>query len=260
MKNDEATPGKLLTPRALLLGLFVLVTALGCNLTGVTRNMDPEVKPSAPVKPGEGPPPTATDPVKTSPDPLPGTETVHPVVSVDPSKVTYWFEESDCACMNIPAQPKARYGPGVLECNTAWSGTYIDDNSAFLRIVQYDSQADLDRDFEENLGWMMDTIETEEAMIANESPRQHELFFAIQEPNGLLYVVTGSGGGSSKTSTEIPMCGSGGGILRVDGKFLVKIRLFACDLGEDREVYRTAIETLGSCAIQTIERAIAAHP
>lgn len=256
MNHNEPVPGNLLPPRALLLALLVLFVALGCNFTGVTRNMDP-IAPSVP------PPPTATNttiPASTSPELLPGTETVHPVVSVDPSKVTYWFEETDCACMNIPAQSKANYGPGVLECNTAWSGTFIDDNSTFLRIVQYDSADDLDRDFNENLGWMQDTIRTEEAFIASESPQKRELFFAIQEPNGLLYVVTGPGGGSSKTNTEIPMCGNGSGVMRVDSKFLVKIRLFACDLGDDHELYRAAIETLGACALTSIARAVAAGP
>jgi hypothetical protein len=230
---------------------LMLLAALGCNLTGIAGDAAPPASQSAP----------AMEASPTTPPSAPaGTGTVHaPLISGTPP-VTYWFEETDCACAGFTAQPKARYGPGGLECNTAWSGTYIDDNSTFLSIDQYDSPEDLDEDFDENLGWMQDTINTSEAMIANESPVQHELFFAIQEPNGLLYVETGPGGGSSKTNTEIPMCGGGGGVLRVGGKFLVKIRLFACDLGDDREVYRTAIETLGTCAMQSIERAVAAQP
>ena len=249
----------------ILLGvlLFMLLAAPGCNFTSKPAIVPPTASPVPQFKVASPTTPLQIQPSSAAPSAPPsaaGTQTVNAPVISGTQPITYWFEESDCACGSFPAQPKAKYGPGVLECSTAWSGTYIDDDSTFVSIVQYNSPEDLDQDFADNLGWIQDTIQTEEAFIANESPQEHELFFAIQEPDGLLYVVTGPGGGSSKTNTDIPMCGNGSGVLRVGGKFLVKIRLFACDLGSEREVYRLAIETLGDCALRSIERALAAQP
>jgi hypothetical protein len=80
------------------------------------------------------------------------------------------------------------------------------------------------------------------------------------DSSGFNYVTTGPGGGSSKTEGEIPMCGNGGGVFLVDDDYLADIRLFACDLGEDRMVYQTAFETLEACALENVAKAKAATP
>jgi hypothetical protein len=80
------------------------------------------------------------------------------------------------------------------------------------------------------------------------------------ETNGFNYVTTGPGGGSSKVEGGIPMYSHGSGILRVPTDYLVEIRLFACDLGEERQIYMDAMETLEDCALSNVARAKAANP
>lgn len=252
---------------ALLLGalLLLLLAGLGCNLTNVASNI-PEPPPQVPSAPLDSPPTITT--VSGNPAAQPsatvmeaaGTQTVHaPLISGTPP-VIYWFSEEQCACGSLPVQAEARYGAGALECRYAWAGEYIDDNSIYFSIHQLDDTARLDKEFSEHLGWMQDAAETDQAFIDSGSLPDDQLYIARNELNGFSYVTTGPGGGSSKTNTEIPMCGNGSGVLRVYGKFLVEIRLFACDLGSDRDVYMTMLETLEDCTLSSIDQAIAARP
>ena len=233
----------------------LLLAALGCNLTGIAGD---GAKPASPVPPVQEASPTT--PPQSQPSAAAGTGTVHaPVISGTPP-VIYWFSEEQCACGNLPVQAEARYGAGALECRFAWAGEYIDDNSIYFSILQLDDTARLDKEFSENLGWIQDAAQTDQAFIDSGSLPDDQQYIARNELNGFSFVTTGPGGGSSKTNTEIPMCGNGSGVLRVYGKFLVEIRLFACDLGSDRDVYMTMLETLEDCALSSIDQAIAARP
>jgi len=189
-----------------------------------------------------------------------GTESVPGDLTSTTAREHYWFSEEDCGCAAFPATVDARYGPGVLECNYRWGGTYIDDNNISFSIVQYDASADLEKDFAESLGWFYDSAQDSKRSIDSGSAPGQEQYIARNETNGFTYIDTGPGGGSSKTEGEIPMCGNGSGIIKTPGDYLVEIHLFACDLGDDRSLYQTAIETLEDCALSNIAKAQAAAP
>lgn len=114
--------------------------------------------------------------------------------------------------------------------------------------------------FTENVGRVHDSAHTDRNFIDSGSLPDDEQDITRNDSSGFNYVTTGPGGGSSKTEGEIPMCGNGGGVFLVDDDYLADIRLFACDLGEDRMVYQTAFETLEACALENVAKAKAATP
>jgi hypothetical protein len=264
-------------PLQLMLMFFIILVILGCKLTG----MQDSTLPSSPVKsplplitatkPGDAPPPlpgAATG--APSPQPVNSTKTTAiweggtespngPALSGTP-QVRYWFSGDLCSCATFPAVAEASYGPGYLECKYAWSGEYIDDNAISFSITQYDFRADLENEFREHIGLSYDSAQDDQNSINAGSSPEHEQYVARNETNGFTYVTTGPGGGSSKTQTEIPMCGHGGGVIRAYEDFLVEIRLFACDLGEERQVYQNAIETLEDCSLGSIEKVMSSTP
>lgn len=263
----------------LLFLLCINVILLACVMLQATPTPTPPPTPTPSKRPPEI---TTTSVIKASqiaptaaastPSPQPvvtlttkviwasGTETaVYPTVS-GTYREPYWFSDQDCSCASFPATVDASYGPGYLECNYRWSGKYIDDNALSFIIQQYQSSTDLEPEFSEQIGWIYDSAQVDKDMIDAGSLSGHEQYIARNETNGFTYVTTGPGGGSSKTQGEIPMCGNGSGIIRAPDDYLVEIRLFACDLGDDRLVYQTAIETLEDCALSNIERAMTTTP
>lgn len=266
MDTNRHGTSALMQSTAIQLGLlfFIIMTILGCNLSSNPDNAAKKPSPIAPMPLASATTRSASE-LPSSPPAASavwegGTETVNPPAFSGTPQVSYWFTGEECGCATFPAVAEASYGPGVLECRYAWGGEYIDDNSISFSVIQYHSQVDLDREFTEQLGWMQDAAQDDKSFIDSGSLPQDEQYIARNETNGFSFVTTGPGGGSSKTNTEIPMCGNGGGILRVYGKFLVKIRLFACDLGDDRQVYQTTIETLEDCALHSIDQAMSTKP
>ena len=197
-----------------------------------------------------------------SPDPTAraGTESAATWVASSSLQPSYYFSEEDCGCAVFPAEAEARYGPGYLECNYRWSGKYIDDNHAVFIVKQYADPAELSNDFTERVGWRYDAADSDRKFIDSGSTPDDELYILRNDPNGFNYLTTGPGGGSSKTDGEIPMCGNGGGAILAGDDYLVEFRLFACDLGEDRLVYQSAVQTLEACALGNIAKARAAVP
>jgi len=138
-------------------------------------------------------------------------------------------------------------GPGGLDCSYSWSGTYIDDNSAEIEIDQYDDPAQFTKVYDQAL---------EETHSSVYTAAQDERLFTIRnDPTGFTFIYTYPGGGSSKTNTEIPLCGNGHGALGVDNAFVARIRLFSCDISGDWNDYVQTMEKLEDCALAAIARA-----
>lgn len=252
--------------RVILLVLCAFLTSMCALIPGepsmpdVSSPLVTEASPAAAVQPEQTSSPAAN--ITLSPDPTAraGTEAAATWVASSSLQPSYYFSEEDCGCAVFPAQAEARYGPGYLECNYRWSGKYIDDNHAVFTVKHYSDPADLANDFAEGVGWRYDAADSDRKFIDSGSTPDDELSISRNDPNGFNYVTTGPGGGSSKTEGEIPMCGNGGGAILVGDDYLVEVRLFACDLGEDRQVYQSAIETLEACALENIAKAKVAIP
>jgi len=170
------------------------------------------------------------------------------------------FEPEDCVCEAFTLPPEPSYGPGYLECTSRWNGTYIDDNHMTYTVTQFYDKAELEQVFNEEVGWKRDTAQEDQSFIDTGSSPDAALLVLQDDADGFVYITTQPGGGSSKTGGEIPMCGNGGGMLVVNGEYLVELRLFACDMGDERPVYETAIQTLNDCALDSIVKAKSRAP
>lgn len=158
-----------------------------------------------------------------------------------------WFEESDCALPGLPGL-EAGYGPGVLRCEYRWSGKYIDDNNALIEIYELPDSEELSRQFEEGMN---------NAHIDADDKQDDQMLSIIRnDENGIIFIFTNPGGGSSKTNTEIPQCGRGNGVEKIDDRFLVQVRLFSCDISEGAIEYVRTLEAMKAIAEAAITRAL----
>lgn len=244
-------------------GLLTSVCAIAPVPVSLTDDSETSV-PNVPI-PATSRPDTASS---LQADPVPsattlwssGTETVDAPVASGTRQVSHYFSEEDCGCAAFPGEVDPLYGPGYLECKYRWGGMYIDDNHASFVIEQYQDQDELTQVFDEHIGWVHDSALSDRKFIDSGSLPDDEQYITRNDSKGFIYVTTGPGGGSSKTEGEIPMCGNGGGVFLVADDYLAEIQMFACDLGEDRLVYETAIETLEACALDNVAKAKAATP
>ena len=252
--------------RWVLMVICGLLTSV-CAIAPVPISLpdDPETSEKNGPLPATSPPETAPS-LQANPAPSAtsvwssGTETVNAPVVSGTRQESHFFAVEDCGCAAFPGEVDPLYGPGNLECKYRWSGTYIDDNHASFIIGQYKDQDELAQVFDEHMGWMHDSAQSDRKFIDSGSLPDDEQNITRNDSNGFVYVTTGPGGGSSKTEGEIPMCGNGGGVFLVADNYLAEIQLFACDLGEDRLVYETAIETLEACALDNVAKAKAVTP
>lgn len=193
------------------------------------------------------------------------TTTVEEVISTEeiyaPSgtqKPVYWFSEEDCACAAFPGEVNVRSGPGSLKCNYSWSGQHIENNSASINITQYNDQDFLLTKYNEESGWIRDASQSFQSMAAT-STDPADTYGERDWADGFIFLATYPSSGSL-SGGDIPMCSAGSGVFLAAGEFLVKIQLDSCDLGEARELYQAALDTLEACALSSIEKALSANP
>jgi hypothetical protein len=256
MKSRNFSFPNLIMLLALLLGLS------GCGYSDLAWNPFDEPGNSAPKKPTAVKPtavktatpvPTVGNPQAGNPQPSTATQP-QPVPDPSPewqaplatSPISVWFEETDCALPDISGVEPA-YGPGVLECNYRWEGKYIDDNHALIEIYELPDAADLARQFDEGVG---------NTHTSADSKSSDEMQSIIQnDDHGFIFIDTFPGGGSSKTHTEIPLCGRGGGYFKVNDRFLVHLSLFSCDISDTAVNYVRTLEGMQATALAAIARA-----
>jgi hypothetical protein len=147
----------------------------------------------------------------------------------------------------MPDPKNIASGPGSLDCSYSWSGTYIDDNLAVIEIDQYDDPAQFTEVYDQALA---------DTHFSMDNAAQNARLNTIHnDPTGFTFIYTYPGGLSSKTNTEIPLCVNGNGALGVGNAFVVRIRLFSCDISDDWNVYGQTMENLEACTLAAIARA-----
>jgi hypothetical protein len=238
--------------KQLIAALVVMVVILGCGI-GYGPSIDlsddpPKQEPVTSMQPELTPklgddqvvdPPGQANPT-TKPDP-------EPEAPISTAIQLVQFKESDCAVPDLP-RVDASYGPGVLRCQYRWSGKYIDDNHAVIEIDELPDSNELSQRFEEGV---RDTHNS-----ADDQADDEMLSIIRNDENGFTFILTSTGGTSSKTHTEIPQCGWGSGYMKIHDRFLVQVRLFSCDISESAVEYVRTLETMEAVADAAITRAL----
>ncbi len=252
---------RMLTMLSLLVGLALLAGLSGCFLPDVFGNVEEEEHPdenypAALANPQPEPPssdsqnaapPAQADPQpETNPQPQADPDPEGPV---GPVVEHVWFKEEDCTVPDISGL-KASYGPGVLRCRYTWAGQYIDDNKITIEVEEIDDPKELAEALAQGIADFQESADTRSST---------DTVNVLQnDKNGFIYMSTGPGGGSAKTNTEIPMCGVGGGYKVVNERFLVLIRILACDHPASSNMeYVKLEESLEAVAQAAITRALA---
>ena len=264
MDTDEIRLNRCSLSRKVVLAVWflVVVLTLACSSAGELLGNATATS----VKPAISPVQASAVPSLAASQAAPAlTTTIEEVISTEeiyaPSgtqKPAYWFSEEDCACAAFPGEVNVRSGPGSLKCNYTWSGPHMAENSASMIIEQYDDQDFLLTKFTEENGRLRDASQSFQSMAAT-STDPADTYGERDWADGFIFLATYPSGGSL-SGGDIPMCSAGSGIFIAEGEFLVKIQLDSCDLGEERELYQAALDTLEACALSSIEKAKTANP
>ena len=247
----------------LAIWFVVLLVMLGCTTEGLLGQAPVNsVNPSSPLVevsaiPSRVSSQGAADSVATVEEAAVTEEVTALPLSGTP-KPAYWFSEEDCACATYPGEVYTKVGPGSLQCRYGWSGRYIEDNQASISIKHYDDQALLEEVYAQESGWLRDTARTHKTSTELST----DLVYTYEDrdgTDGFGFMATFPGG-DSYNGEEIPICFSGSTILVIESSFLVKLQLDSCDLGEERENYLNAMQTMETCAASSIMKAKAGIP
>jgi hypothetical protein len=163
----------------------------------------------------------------------------------DPDSVE--FTDDNCACGDFQVTKTMPWGAASLSCTYEWVGPSGITNTLTFEVSQIyhlDEQSPALQNEVNDLQYFTQDVQP---------PSEVNSF--LDDPNnlGAGTVITGPGGVSSTTNQEIPLCGNGKGVYPYSNNYLITTRLFACDLGADKDAYITAMQTLAECAMKSIE-------
>ena len=155
------------------------------------------------------------------------------------------FLDADCSCAGYEATTVHPWGNSSLSCRYEWSGANIDNNALGFEVVSYANHEDaLGPDFQQDVEDLSFSAGNQGDDRRVEQPRNDD--------GGYVFFGYGPGGGGKQG--DIPMCGNGRGVFQVDGEYLVKTELFACDLPYSEQAYANALADMETCARRAIAR------
>jgi hypothetical protein len=222
--------------------ILALIVLLGVMLACAQTPATPPVSPLKATQPVASPSPSVEQQVSG---------TIHP-----PTVPEVMFLESDCPTDGLSGLT-ANYGPGALYCNYHWIGK-AGVNNLELRIMQYNNPQDYKQVLDSEVTNFLPKELDSRKQDVRGTPGSHYSDYLIdlmEESDSSFIMLSTFHDSQTDIVPALALCGDGHGFFGVDGKFVVELRVDACDLSDFIGEYRGVMTALKHAAEAAIARA-----